>query len=77
VPGRRDRDYRTVGMEMFDQPGGCVPPVAMVPVDGGVGDVPSRIRITKLAGIDGERTQRSESARSRGDIHVRRRRHRP
>jgi hypothetical protein len=39
VPGRRDRDYRTAGIEIFDQPGGCVPPVAMVPVDGGVGDV--------------------------------------
>jgi hypothetical protein len=24
-------------MEIFDKPGGCVPPVAMVPVDGGVG----------------------------------------
>jgi hypothetical protein len=64
-------------MEMFDQPGGCVPPVAMVPVDGGVGGVLTRIRITKPASIDGERTQRSNSARSRGDIHARRRRHRP
>jgi hypothetical protein len=64
-------------MEMFDQPGGCVPPVAMVPVDDGIGDILTRLHTTKLAGIDGERTQRSDSARSRGDIHVRRRRHRP
>jgi len=30
---------RTAGIEIFDQAGGCVPPAAMVPVDGGVGDV--------------------------------------
>jgi hypothetical protein len=28
-------DYRTAGIEIFDQPGGCGPPAAMVPVDGG------------------------------------------
>jgi hypothetical protein len=33
------RVYRTAGIEIFDQPGGCVPPAAMVPVEGGVGDV--------------------------------------
>jgi hypothetical protein len=31
---------RTAGIEIFDQAGTCVPPVAMVPVDGGVDDVP-------------------------------------
>jgi hypothetical protein len=37
----------------------------------------TRTRITKPAGIDGERTQRSNSARSRCDIHARRQRHTP
>jgi len=74
VPGRRDGDHRTAGIEIFDQPGGCVPPVVMVPVDGGQHDPH---RITKPAGIDGERTQRSNSARSRCDIHARRQCHMP
>jgi hypothetical protein len=46
----------------------------MVPVDGGQHDPH---RITKPAGIDGERTQRSNSARSRCDIHARRQCHMP
>ena len=37
--GPARRDYRIAGIEIFDQPGGCVPLVAMVPVYGGVGDV--------------------------------------
>jgi hypothetical protein len=39
TPRSPPRVYRTAGIEIFDQPGGCVPPAAMVPVDGGVGDV--------------------------------------
>ena len=39
MPGRRDRDYRTAGIEIFDQGGGSVSPAAIMPVDGGVGDV--------------------------------------
>jgi hypothetical protein len=45
------------------------------PFDPAAGASTTRTRITKPVGIDDERTQRSNSARSRCGIHARRERH--